>query len=90
MTQDMIITVETLHCKRDDQRNQGSDPYVWPAMMPIEQPTGIIEVSKALSGRAGVVIKNSQPGGTGGDPTQPGLPPDFATETRQYWFLYKG
>ena len=73
--------------KREDYRNQGVEPYFWPAMMQPEQREGIIKVSTPSSERARVVTTDSQPGGTGGDPTQPGVPPEFPTETRQYWFM---
>ena len=84
MTEDLINTLETLPCKSKNRRNLGSKPYTWPAMMPIEQKKGIIKVSTASSERAPVEIKNSQPGGTGGEPINVGLPSEFPAATRQF------
>jgi hypothetical protein len=67
MTQDMRITLETLHCKGKD-RNQGSEPYFWPVLMPIEKTEGILKVPAPSSQPVRVVIRASQPGGTGGGP----------------------
>jgi hypothetical protein len=83
MTQDMLITLATLHCIRENDRNPYSEPYVWPVLMQIEQTEGIIKVSTPSFERAGVVIKASQPVGTGGGPTNVGLPSKFPTEIRQ-------
>ena len=83
MTQDTIITLETLHCRREDDRNQGSEPYIWPTVMQIEKTEGVIKVFTPSSERARVVTKASQPGGTGGGPTKAGSPSEFPKETRQ-------
>jgi hypothetical protein len=40
------------------------------------------KISTPSSERARVVIKAGQPGGTGGGPTNVGLPSEFLTETR--------
>jgi hypothetical protein len=39
MTQDAIITLDTLHCVREDDRNEGSEPYIWPVLIKIDDLT---------------------------------------------------
>jgi hypothetical protein len=70
MIQRTIITLETLHCKRQGRGNQAAEPYFWLAMMELEQKKGIGKVSTLSAEGARVVTRDSQPGGQAANSTK--------------------
>jgi hypothetical protein len=78
MAQDAIISLETLQCIREDDHNDGSEPYLWPVLIRIDDATlqtpGLVRLVAPPSSDARVVIKDSMLAGQTADiPASVGL-----------------
>ena len=69
MAQDAIIALESLHCirERDDGSGRGSEPYIWPVLVRIDDQTlntqRLIDVVAPSAGAARVVIQSGMSAG---------------------------
>src|SRR5262245_17582978 len=67
MAADAIIVLNTLHCVREKDESGHSEPYIWPALLWVDEltlhtPPGVGAVAPAL-GNARVVIKSDMKSG---------------------------
>jgi hypothetical protein len=78
MATDSIITLERLHCIRESDASGHSEPYIWPALLWIDDNTlstpELVGVTTPALGNARVVIKNDMRAGETADiPTSVGV-----------------
>jgi hypothetical protein len=78
MATDAIITLERLRCIRESDASGHSEPYIWPALLWIDDNTiatpELVGVTAPALGNARVVIKNDMSAGQTADiPTSVGM-----------------
>jgi hypothetical protein len=76
---DASITLQTLHCIRQDRGTGGSAPFIWPAMVWINTSTANVIVVAPASSQACVTLSNGMHNGDSAS-----IPPNVGVLTRRF------